>query len=182
MTRTSVLFMGALFALAALGCRPVLNAGSDCTLNSECAEPLVCRLERCRRQCVDSRDCGAGLLCLRVEAMGGACQLPEEAACTLTSDCTEGSGLQCQFGTCTTACVEDRDCPPGATCSAEMDGGPTACHEPARESCIYNSDCPDEMICDALQVCRYECIDDGTRDCEPGQACVNHLCVRADGG
>lgn len=185
MTRRLLLSSGVLLALVAIGCtRPGLNSGGECTLNSECADPLVCRLERCRRQCVDSRDCGAGLLCLRVAEMGGACQLPEEAICSFTSQCTEGSGLECHFGTCTTACVEDRDCPPGAACQSEMEGGPTACIESVREACIYNSDCPDRMICDALQSCRFECLMDfDTRDCEPGEWCINHLCYRvADGG
>jgi len=150
----------------ALGCeRPELNTGSECALNSDCAAPLICGLERCRRQCIDSRDCGAGLLCLAVGDQGGACQLPEEADCTLTSECTRG--LECRFGTCTTACAEDRDCPMGATC--ELDGDVNACHEQVTELCIYNSDCPAPRVCGRDQLCHYECARD--RDCPIDRYC-----------
>jgi hypothetical protein len=90
--------------LAAVACeRPSLVIGGSCEINSDCAAPLVCVIDRCRRQCVDSRDCGAGLRCLvdDTSAVGGGCQLEHERECTLTSDCT--IGLLCQTGTCTTA-------------------------------------------------------------------------------
>lgn len=164
-----------LIALCVLGCeRPRLNAGAECALNSDCAPPLICGLERCRRQCVDSRDCGAGLICLAIGDQGGACQLPEEAACTLTSGCT--TGLECRFGTCTTACVEDRDCTMGATCEPDMAAGANACIEPVTELCIYNSDCPEPLVCGRDQLCHLECAED--RDCSRNRFCAlpGNLC------
>lgn len=171
----------ALLALlgAAMGCdRPELRTGAECSLNSDCAEPLVCGLERCRRQCVDSRDCGAGLRCLNVGSLGGGCQLPDEAVCTLTSQC--GPGLECRFGTCTTACVTDRDCPPGASCQFDAEAGANACVEPIAELCIYNSDCPEPLVCGRDQRCHRECVND--RDCTSERTCVENLCVLRDGG
>jgi hypothetical protein len=164
--------------LAGVGCeREMLRIGEQCSLNTDCAAPLACRLGRCRRQCVDSRDCGAGLRCLLVERdVGGACQLPEEATCALTSDCTDG--LVCQFGTCTTACVEDRDCPPGATC--EEDSGMRACQEPLTELCIYDSDCPTPLVCNFEQQCVTECEED--RDCPRPRICRAQRCELPDGG
>lgn len=178
MRRTPILL--ALLFVAAACERPGLRSGSECSLNSDCAEPLICGLERCRRQCVDSRDCGAGLRCLFVGS-GGACQLPEEASCTLTSQC--GAGLECRFGTCTTACVTDRDCPPGASCSLDVASGENACEEPIAELCIYNSDCPVPLVCGPAQRCVLECETD--RDCTSERRCVENLCelrARLDGG
>ncbi len=167
-------------AVLALGCdRPTRQTGAECSLNSDCGAPLICGLERCRRQCVDSRDCGAGLRCLAVGDMGGACQLPDEARCTLRSECT--TGLECRFGTCTTACAEDRDCPPGATCQADPESGSNACVEPVTELCIYNSDCPAPLVCGRDQRCELECALD--RDCTSDRRCVDNLCeIPRDGG
>lgn len=165
-----------------LGCeRPRLNTGAECALNTDCASPLICGLERCRRECVDSRDCGAGLLCLAIGDQGGACQLPEEADCTLTSECTRG--LECRFGTCTTACATDRDCPLSATC--ELDGDVNACIEQVTELCIYTSDCPPLLVCGRDQLCHRECRED--RDCPSDRFCdvTTNLCEmreRRDGG
>lgn len=167
-----------LLALLLVACdRPPPVLGGGCVLNSDCADPLVCRLELCRRQCVSSRDCGAGLLCLNIgEAESGACQLPEERSCALTSDCT--AGLACNFGTCTTACVEDRDCPPGAQCLTDDASGALACIEPQTDGCIYNSDCPAGFVCAPDQSCRVECRED--RDCDAPRRCVGSFCVLPD--
>ena len=171
--------MALLFALALGACaRPTLTTGAECNLNSDCGEPLICGLERCRRQCIDSRDCGAGLLCLSVGALGGGCQLPQEARCTLTSEC-EGS-LQCRFGTCTTVCAEDRDCPHGASCEVEPGTAESACIEPIVELCLYNTDCPPPLVCGRGQRCELECAED--RDCTRDRRCINNLCELPDGG
>lgn len=167
-----------------LSCRAVAPAGSTCDLNSDCAEPYVCALEVCRRQCLDSRDCGAGLLCLRLSddrgATSGVCQLPDETDCGLTSDCT--TGLVCRFGTCTTECVEDRDCSPGATCSVPEDGVGSACVEVSPQSCVWNSDCPWPAVCNERQQCGLECAAD--RDCDRERQCdpESSRCVLRDGG
>ena len=173
MTRALTL-VAALLLLVACG-RPLFTTGEACTLSSDCAEPLVCGLERCRRQCVDSRDCAAGLLCLR-QSSGDVCQLPEESMCALSSECP--AGLACRFGTCTTECAEDRDCPEGARCEVDDDaGGARACVESIPELCIFNSDCGEPYICDEEQRCRLECVTD--LDCDPLRYCSpeTHRCL-----
>src|SRR5690242_19114284 len=107
--------LGCIVLGVVLGCdRPRFVAGQGCEINTDCARPLECVIGRCRRQCVDSRDCGAGLRCLVApsSAVGGGCQLENERACVRTSECT--TGLVCQNETCTTRCAEDRDCVRGA--------------------------------------------------------------------
>lgn len=172
-----------MLGVLAAGCdRPPLTIGVGCVLNTDCDHPLVCGLERCRRQCVDSRDCGAGLLCLQIGDRGGACQLPDEVMCSLTSDCDPG--LVCRFGTCTTECVEDRDCRPGASCELDEGADGMACVEPVTDLCVYNSDCPPPRVCNDDQRCVLEC-DESTppnRDCPEPRICVEHRCVLPDGG
>lgn len=169
----------ALLVLLAACERPQFNAGGTCALNTDCAEPLVCGLERCRRQCVDSRDCAAGLMCLRLPS-GSVCQLPEERTCSLASDCP--IGLACRFATCTTECVEDRDCPVGAACQLDEGQAALACVEVLTELCIYHSDCGPPRICGPDQRCRYECRDD--IDCDPLRYCsADFRCIpHADAG
>lgn len=157
--------------LALLGCeRASFVIGDGCDINSDCASPLVCVIDRCRRQCIDSRDCGAGLRCLvdPDAELGGGCQLEHERECVLTSECT--TGLVCQNGTCTTNCVENRDCVSGAMCE---DG---ACVEALTELCAYTSDCPPPLVCGIDQLCHLECATD--RDCLAPRRCspVTSLC------
>jgi hypothetical protein len=158
--------------------RPTFAVGEGCEINSDCASPLVCVIGHCRRQCVDSRDCGAGLRCLVApdSALGGGCQLERERDCALTSECTPG--LVCQNGTCTTRCVTDRDCAAGAWCDDMT--GVLACVEPPPELCVYASDCPVPLVCGRDQLCHEEC--HGDRDCPFPRHCVASLCELVDGG
>jgi hypothetical protein len=174
-------------AIALMACtlacsRPSLNLGEGCQINSDCADPLACVFGTCRRQCFSSRDCGAGLACnVSSETLGGGCQLPEEAVCTLTSECmTPGHpAWVCQYGTCTTPCSDARDCAPGAVCITDATE-PLGCHDTAVQPCLYNSDCDAPMICDGDQRCRLECIVD--RDCPNPRLCVGNLCELPDAG
>lgn len=170
----------AFLALSLGACtRPGFTSGERCTLNTDCAEPLVCQLDRCRRQCIDSRDCGAGLRCLALGTLGGVCQLPAETECTLSSDCP--TGLVCRFATCTTECVSDRDCAPGATCALSAGSVERGCIDPITNNCIYNSDCPPGLVCGADQLCHVECNE--PRDCVPPRTCVANRCtLDYDGG
>ena len=171
--RVQLALMTPLLALGlVVGCdRPEAVIGETCTLNTDCAAPLVCGLNYCRKQCLASRDCGAGLVCLATEGGAGVCQLPEETDCLVNSDCTVG--LVCNFGACTTECADERDCLDGATCVTT--DGVSACEEALKESCLYNSDCPVPLVCWPDQVCRFECLAD--RDCLDTELCVGNLCV-----
>ncbi len=164
---------------ATAGCeRPRFHSGEGCEINSDCASPLACVIGVCRRQCVDSRDCGAGLRCLITsETLGGGCQLEHERTCSLASECT--APLVCQSGTCTTVCREDRDCAPGASCMADVSGS-FGCYEELAELCVYNTDCPDPMICGRDELCHLECLAD--RDCTAPRSCIGNLCELPDGG
>lgn len=158
-----------LICLSSWGCggRPMFEPGEECELNTECVAPLVCRLGRCRIECRAQRDCSAGLDCVRDEDKLGACQLEEEASCTLASECPDI--LVCRHGRCTNACEADVDCPPGARCD-EDESGMLGCRDVAGRECMLNSDCVDAgLICAPDGRCREPCRAD--RDCRDGAIC-----------
>jgi hypothetical protein len=107
----------------------------QCTLNSECNDPLVCAFQRCHEQCSVSRDCPPGQRCVKGEEedsedMPGVCQLPVETTCDRDSDCKED-----QF------CARDGEC---------------------RDGCGSNDDCIEDQECTASGVCALpEEVEDG---------------------
>lgn len=166
--------------------RPELRGGR-CEVNSDCDRSLVCRLARCRKECVDHRDCGLGLDCLVGEDGLKGCQLDDELDCQLDSECTDV--LVCRGGQCVNECAVDLDCPPLATCAegeiTNEAGEPETvrwCEVPEEEAapCVYNSDCGPPLICDDDQRCRPEC--EADRDCIAPRVCVGMRCVLGDGG
>jgi hypothetical protein len=66
------LFLGAFHQACSSDTRGGLTA--SCTLNSDCAEGLVCSSNRCHLACVATRDCPSGQIC----AEGGFCATPAE--------------------------------------------------------------------------------------------------------
>lgn len=152
------------------GCTEVglrLPIGGQCELTSECEAPLICRLGRCRKECLASRDCALGLRCVLAPDGVGVCQLPEETDCELSSECPES--LFCASGQCVNECADARDCPGGDYCD-EM----SRCATESGEPCVYNSECdPYPLVCE-LEQCQVECRLD--RDCPvaDGYACVPH--------
>jgi len=161
--------------LGGSGCieRTTFTVGGACQLTSQCQSPLVCRLDRCRVDCVATRDCAAGLICLKEPGSEvGGCQIDDEGTCTSAADCAEP--LVCRFETCTTECLNDTDCLAGASCRVEADAG--VCFDESRNECVFNSDCPDGSVCGASQVCYVECYED--RDCAAPRTCdlATHRC------
>ncbi len=151
------------------GCadQPRALVGEGCELSSQCAVPLVCRFGACREECRESRDCRAGLLCLKDQAGFGVCQVEGEHECDLTSQCPDG--LVCRFESCTTECLSDRDCVNGLICDV-VDVDERACRDPTEDECRLNSDCANPLhICARDLRCRIECITD--RDCRDGNVC-----------
>lgn len=84
------------------GDKPKLMLGGGCTLNSDCAQPLLCKFSKCHRACADSaRDCMPGQRCVQVDGVG-VCQ--QQSACG--SGCAAplicSADMQCR-NTCTAA-------------------------------------------------------------------------------
>jgi hypothetical protein len=172
---------GALTAalLVAVGCSTPTSKGevaARCSLNSDCRSPLVCSFERCHEQCTSSRDC-KGKLCVRGEKGVNVCQLDDEIACIHNSDCP-GTQLCGRDQKCHDVCITDKDCVVDLLCVTRLcakadelvDGGdlPSKLPEDAGAQCLYNTDCPGELIC-LNGHCDAECV--GNKDCEIGWTC-----------
>lgn len=154
--------------------------GEQCELSSECDTPLVCRLTRCRVECRSSRDCPVGALCAKDGEGLGGCLLPDEATCTLNSECP--GVLVCRGGRCGNECNDDRDCAAGTHCSATAEG--RLCTDPSSTRCAFDSDCPGDLVCAMDARCRQACF--GDRDCREGSVCEGGQCAplapSVDGG
>lgn len=163
-------------ALSACGERPALRIGEKCSFNSDCESPLVCRLDRCRRECAGTRDCPLDSMCIVDELGIGVCQV--EDACELNSECLPP--LVCRFGECTNECRTEEDCAAGASCLAQDDGA-LGCVDVSEKPCQVASDCDEEwQFCAPDGRCREQCRED--RDCRDGAVCVGtegmRMCVR----
>ena len=102
----AILVLGSLTAGALLFPAPVASArgiSDQCDVNSECADPLVCRYGRCREECKQDRDCPVGLdlMCTKVPGRGGrfgkCVPKPSSTPCVKNADCNSNS---CQAGRC----------------------------------------------------------------------------------
>ncbi len=162
------LILAGLFVLPSCAEPKRLPVGLTCDRNSQCAAPLVCRLEKCRIQCGDSRDCPSGLKCV-LDSIGlGACTVVDETGCTLDSDCP--ADLSCASGQCTNECADIRDCVAGASCEEGV------CRDDIGAVCVRESDCTDELQCVEGR-CISSC--GGDRDCRTDEVCDRGACVRA---
>jgi alpha-tubulin suppressor-like RCC1 family protein len=159
---------------------PRATLGVQCTINSECGAPLVCRLGRCRAECRTARDCATGTVCLTDNQGLGACGLLVEDRCALSSECPDP--LRCVDGTCLNTC-EASGCLPGSRC--DLEASPPACVPVEGAPCGAGSPCAEGLVCHADGRCRLVCAAD--RDCPEGSRCAGGRCraiarERPDGG
>jgi hypothetical protein len=189
--RRLVLWLTLFFCLATLGgaCssdKQLAGLAAGCSINSDCASPLVCAFRRCHVACTSSRDCGAGQRCVSSDRPTHVCQLDDERNCTFTSDCPSGEycGVDQQ---CRDECIADIDCLKDQVCISrtcadkteltdagtlvsKSDAGPPVS---SGQPCLYTSDCPAPLVCREL-TCTLECRT--TADCKTGD-CIDGRCV-----
>jgi hypothetical protein len=180
---TSLPVLLAVVALALLGCEAPAESGASCARASECASSLVCRLGRCRAECRENRDCGAGRSCLLDATGAGACAVAEDVC---AGSCV--ANLVCRDAVCVQSCASDGDCPRDGHCASDVcapgssiDAGTTSDAGPSDagvRACVDDHDCPASDACDvnpsagdqAFHVCRPRCT--RTVDCASGSACI----------
>ena len=87
------------------------NLGQGCSINSDCANPLVCAFGRCHVECENSaRDCTPPALCVKWEDGRGVCQLEDEIQCSSTGPSCRGKQVCSAQGTCRDFCSTQPDC------------------------------------------------------------------------
>jgi len=180
-------------ALAMLACigahacstdAPLAALTQGCSINSDCASPLVCAFEACHVQCKTSVDCMGDELCVQATPPFKVCEAP--VTCTLNSECPPNQ--VCGFGqTCRNPCETARDCIAGQTCvehscvdpttptDAGLLGSEASVDAALGIPCIHSSDCPSSLQCLGTGYCGVECLT--SKDCSAGTLCVAARCV-----
>ena len=101
----------ALVAGACGGNTPKLHALAEpCSLNSDCEDPYLCALGKCRAQCVTSADCDDGGSCV-TDNHDGVCLTANEAnaPCEAQTDCPAPLACSTDYR-CHNLCQSDVDC------------------------------------------------------------------------
>jgi hypothetical protein len=122
----------ALTAVAAGSCSSKSGGGGaqlaqGCSLNSDCANPLVCVFGLCHDACNQTRDCPPGEQCV-ANGVFRVCLLGSEATCAATTNCPNGlvcgTDHECHEG-CQSAgdCVVGGQACSGGSCVDTPDGG-----------------------------------------------------------
>lgn len=104
-----------------------LREETECTLASDCIEPLVCRFGRCTNACEVDRDCPPGARCLAEPGGGMGCRDMADTECERNSDCPEPY-ICAVDERCREQCRTDRDCRDGNVCLDHM--SPAVCGAP----------------------------------------------------
>jgi hypothetical protein len=114
--------------VAAPSCSSKSKAGTatlaqGCSLNSDCASPLICVFSLCHDACSESRDCPTDQRCVSV-GRDNVCELPSESTCSATQPCPTGllcwTDLQCR-----NPCDSLQPCVAGETCVDNVCFSPT---------------------------------------------------------
>ncbi len=105
-----------------------LQTETNCTLSSDCRDPLVCRFGQCTNECMDDRDCLPGNVCAQEDGGALGCRPESTMQCTLNSDCPDG--LICAPDRhCHPPCRDDWDCWDGRVCITDV--SPSVCAWPS---------------------------------------------------
>jgi hypothetical protein len=159
--------------------------GAECSINSDCPEPLRCAFDRCHSACEETRDCLHGQRCVASDRPFHVCQLPDETKCAYNSDCP-GSQICGANGECRDPCATERDCVKGQLCveracvepSEAIDAGARPVVDSGSSTngsrCTFSSDCPAPYVCHEGN-CRLECV--AEPDCPPNYRCSSNRCI-----
>jgi hypothetical protein len=121
MNRSRSLFSLALVLVLAAcsGGSKKLQIGGTCTLNTDCKDPLVCKLGACHAGCTQSRDCASGERCVLVDNIG-VCQQAAEAPCAASAPRCKTPLVCAADNLCRNSCTVLADCMRGQECVASV--------------------------------------------------------------
>ena len=154
-----------------------------CSINTDCASPLICAFQTCHQECSSSRDCmGTGLSgrCVESDRPFHVCLATREASCVHNSDCP-GAEVCAVDLQCRDQCASSRDCIEGQVCTSGVCADPSSLVNGLLPqdsvdggTCVYSTDCPAALVC-LSSVCTVECIT--AKDCLATYACQDTRCV-----
>lgn len=144
---------------------------SECKVNSDCADDMICTSGRClpcktdvcdtskEVECVFSSQCESGL------CVNGSCLAV--GGCAIDAHCMEGQICMDNVCIARPECLSDAECGDGRICNAS-----NACEDDVE--CRQDRDCGDQMICvnNMCAQCRLNC------ECPEGNICMNGACVQ----
>jgi hypothetical protein len=104
------------------------GVSGNCSINSDCDNPLICAFGRCHNACADSRDCPTNERCV-ASVGGGVCQLSQESTCSAAMLCQTGEVCGGD-GQCRAACGPSLPCLTGDYCLTSS-AAPAACYSPS---------------------------------------------------
>ncbi len=159
--------------LLLLACEARAPIGSRCARNGDCASPLVCRIDRCRTECVENRDCPSGADCLLDEAGLGACSVAADRGCG-GGGTTCPTPLTCVNDRCVNTCATSADCPDDGDCRPAPGAGISFCFAPDR----IDAGTAVDAALDAPGPDDAQTTEDAWR-ADAGPACVGSECTRA---
>jgi hypothetical protein len=156
-----------------------LPGEEKCSYTSQCPGAEVCGADgKCRDQCMVDRDCTqnqkcAQRTCAEPEELDPSGRLPTASTtvangqpCSYSADCA--TPLVCRQGNCAAECLDDRDCPYPASCTASR------CQVAGGKSCTVDSSCSSPQVCKSGQ-CSFECL--MPSDCVAPKTCTDNRCV-----
>ncbi|MBN1946141.1 MAG: hypothetical protein JW797_10720 [Bradymonadales bacterium] len=151
-------------------------------------------------ECLEDYHCPTGYWCDRERCVpigGGSSGSGLCEPCQTNADCEEPGALcldltpDATTGYCGRSCTGGSDCPAGYECLAiagesvhqcvpERRDGVRSCEEvrPTPVECSGPNDCPDPLVCEqgrCVMPMTSPCEDEG--DCQPGETCVDDVCV-----
>ena len=122
----------AALALVLFACEGGAPVGATCEHASDCSSPLVCRLARCRVECVANADCPVGADCLLDQSGLGSCSIAADHGCG-SGGTTCPMPLHCANDRCVNTCSSMADCPPDGECRLVPEIGLSFCIAPMRD-------------------------------------------------
>ncbi|NCQ60501.1 MAG: hypothetical protein GW913_07520 [Myxococcales bacterium] len=103
---------------------------TDCTLDSDCPIPLVCRDRQCTNACEGDRDCPPGSVCGADGTGALGCRDDAQSDCQINSDCPV-DWICAVDHRCRVECRVSRDCPVERICADWLD--PPRCVDPGMD-------------------------------------------------
>ena len=167
--------------------------GFRCFADRDCPETEICENRTCiPGECLEDIDCGVRLICDEFRCSRPECRVDNDCArgqacdqgrciefCRVDADCGDAFSI-CEANSCVSAeCIRDDQCGPGESCEQGrcVTGGGGGGTGVIGDSCVNDTSCNGELICEG-EVCESaEGLCAEVTDCDGSGACLGGNCV-----